>query len=93
MRIVLTTMCIMKSISLQLIIKDDCVATVLEQVVAEEMEQKGLEAGDKKAYIALLAKYTARANKLLSDMKAALSSTLIRYGIPLVYYPCLITIP
>lgn len=62
----------------KLIIKDECVAAALEQVVGEEMEQKGLEAGNKKAYSALMAKYTARANKLLSDMKAALSSTLIR---------------
>lgn len=71
-------MSIMQSISLQLIIKDDCVAAALEQVVVEEMEQKGLDAGNKKAYGALMAKYTTRANKLLSDMKAALSSTLIR---------------
>lgn len=62
----------------KLIIKDECVAAALEQVVADEMEQKGLEASDKKAYVALLAKYTARANKLLHEMKAALSSTLIR---------------
>lgn len=53
-------------------------AAALEQVVADEMEQKGLEASDKKAYVTLLAKYTARANKLLHEMKAALSSTLIR---------------
>ncbi|KAK8391107.1 hypothetical protein O3P69_017038 [Scylla paramamosain] len=62
----------------KLIIKDECVAAALEQVVADEMEQKGLEASDKKAYVTLLAKYTARANKLLHEMKAALSSTLIR---------------
>lgn len=65
-------------VSPQLIIKDECVAAALEQVVADEMEQKGLEASDKKAYVTLLAKYTARANKLLHEMKAALSSTLIR---------------
>lgn len=53
-------------------------ATALEQVVAEEMEHKGLEATDKKAYLAILAKYTSKANKILHDMKAALSSTLIR---------------
>lgn len=63
---------------LQLLIKDECVATALEQMVAEEMEHKGLDATDKKAYLAILAKYTSKANKILNDMKAALSSTLIR---------------
>lgn len=63
---------------LQLIIRDECVATALEQMVAEEMEHKGLEDNDKKAYRAILAKYTSKANKILNDMKAALSSTLIR---------------
>lgn len=62
----------------QLIIKDECVATALDQVVAEEMEHKGLEANDKKIYHATLAKYSSRANKILHEMKAALSSTLIR---------------
>lgn len=63
---------------LQLIIKDECVATALEQVVAEEMEHKGLETSDKKAYLAILAKYSSKASKILHEMKAALSSTLIR---------------
>lgn len=63
---------------MQLIIKDECVATALAQVVAEEMEQKGLEADNRKAYLATLAKYSNKANKILYDMKAALSSTLIR---------------
>lgn len=62
----------------KLIIKDECVATALEQVVAEEMEHKGLETSDKKAYLAILAKYSSKASKILHEMKAALSSTLIR---------------
>lgn len=51
----------------------------MEQIVAAEMEEKELDEGDKKAYDSLLAKQKARVNKLLNDMKAALSSTLIRY--------------
>lgn len=50
----------------------------MEQMVETEMEEKDLDMRDKKTYSALLAKQKARANKLLNNMKAAISSTLIR---------------
>ncbi|XP_071530253.1 glycerol-3-phosphate acyltransferase 1, mitochondrial isoform X2 [Panulirus ornatus] len=62
----------------QLIIQDERVATAMEMLVTEEVEERGLNTDDKKAYSSILAKHTARAHKLLNDMKAALSSTLIR---------------
>nr|XP_045604760.1 glycerol-3-phosphate acyltransferase 1, mitochondrial-like isoform X1 [Procambarus clarkii] len=62
----------------QMIIRDERVASAMEQVVAEEMENNGLGASDKKAYSSLIAKHTSRAHKLLNDMKSAISSILIR---------------
>lgn len=62
----------------KMIMKDDRVATAMEQVICEEMEEKGLDVNDSKAYMNLLAQHTSRVNKILNDMKAAISSTLIR---------------
>ncbi|KAK7085155.1 hypothetical protein SK128_002837 [Halocaridina rubra] len=62
----------------KLILKDERVASALDQVVNEEMEERGLEVNDRKAYQSLLAQHTLRVNRLLTTMKAAISSTLIR---------------
>ncbi|XP_042205501.1 glycerol-3-phosphate acyltransferase 1, mitochondrial-like isoform X2 [Homarus americanus] len=61
-----------------MIIRDERVTTAMEQVIAEELEEKGLDANDKKSYSALLSKHTTRAHRLLNEMKSALSSILIR---------------
>lgn len=50
----------------------------MEQMVEAEMEENELNADDWKTYSALLAKQKARASKLLDNMKAAISSTLVR---------------
>nr|XP_053642979.1 glycerol-3-phosphate acyltransferase 1, mitochondrial-like [Cherax quadricarinatus] len=62
----------------KMIIRDERVTSAMEQVVTEEMENNGLATDDQKAYSSLIAKHTKRAHKLLNDMKAAISSTLIR---------------
>ncbi|KAK4326659.1 hypothetical protein Pmani_002818 [Petrolisthes manimaculis] len=63
----------------KMILRDDRIVRAMEQVVAEELEEAGVEEQDDcRARMSLLAKHTARANKLLTDMKAAISSTLIR---------------
>ncbi|XP_076036187.1 glycerol-3-phosphate acyltransferase mino isoform X2 [Oratosquilla oratoria] len=63
----------------QLIIKDERVASAIDQAVTDELEDRGLDEGaDGKLYSSLIAKQTARAHRLLNDMKAAISTTLIR---------------
>ncbi|XP_042867591.1 glycerol-3-phosphate acyltransferase 1, mitochondrial-like isoform X2 [Penaeus japonicus] len=62
----------------KMVIQDERVSSAIEQAVLEEMEEKGVEANDDKTYYKLVAQHTARAHKLLNNMKAAISSTLIR---------------
>lgn len=61
-----------------MVIQDERVSSAIEQAVLEEMEEKGVEASDDKTYYGLVAQHTARAHNLLNNMKAAISSTLIR---------------
>ncbi|XP_064119949.1 glycerol-3-phosphate acyltransferase 1, mitochondrial-like isoform X2 [Macrobrachium nipponense] len=63
----------------KMILQDDRVVVAMEQTVCEEMEEKGLDPDDnKKAFSTLLAQHTSRVHRLLKEMKAAISTTLIR---------------
>lgn len=62
----------------KMIVQDERVATAMEQAVNEEMEERGLDPEDTKSYSTIFAQHTSRVHRLLKDMKAAISSTLIR---------------
>ena len=61
-----------------MVLSDERLKSALEQVVSEAVSEQTAAGGGTMSYAQHMARQVARANTLLTNMKAAISTTLIR---------------